>query len=116
MSFLQDLQTKRQTITPSDPWLPLLRKLKGESGYYDRTERIATDAVFEYLEVPPFQRTAEAAKRLRGLMVRLGWSPVRSRHTTSKGIATRVRGYARMPRSAAEAASAEHLSATKQNR
>ncbi len=104
MSFLQDLQTKRETIAPSDPWLPLLRKLKGESGYYDRTERIATDAVFEYLEMPPFQRTADAAKRLRGLMVRLGWTPVRSRHTTSKGIATRVRGYARMPGTDAEPA------------
>jgi hypothetical protein len=97
MSFLQDLQTKRDTIAPQDPWLPILQRLSGQSGYYDKTERISTDAVFEYLEVPPFQRTADAAKRLRGLMLRLGWTPVRSRHSTSKGIATRVRGYARMP-------------------
>jgi hypothetical protein len=107
MSFLQDLQTKRETIAHLDPWLPLLQELKGQSGYYDRTERIGTAQVFEYLAVPPFQRTAEAAKRLRGLMVRLGWTPVRSRHMTSKGIATRVRGYARKPRSAQAAASAE---------
>ena len=97
MSFLQGLKTRREIIAPSDPWLPPPRKLKGESGYYDRTERVGTEAVFEYLGVPPFQRTPAAAQRLRGLMVELGWTPVRSRQTTSKGIATRVRGYARLP-------------------
>jgi hypothetical protein len=30
-------------------------------------------------------------------MVDLGWTPVRSRHVTSRGRAARVRGYARMP-------------------
>ena len=104
MSFLQDLRTKREAVGPSDPWLPRLRKLKGRRGYYDRTERIGTAEAFEYLEVPPFRRTPAAAQRLRGLMVQLGWSPVRSRHTTSKGIAARVRGYARIPSTDAEPA------------
>jgi hypothetical protein len=98
MSFLQDLQTARDTIAPRDPWLPVLRELQGTCGYHDRTVRIGTEAVFEYLGVPPFERTTAAAQRLRAVMVRLGWTPVRSRCMTSKGIATRVRGYARLPR------------------
>jgi hypothetical protein len=39
------------------------------------TERIATDSVFELLDVPPFKRTPDAAKRLKGLMVELGCPP-----------------------------------------
>jgi hypothetical protein len=42
------------------------------------------------------QRTPEAAKQLKGVMVELGWTPVRSRHVTSRGRAARVRGYARI--------------------
>jgi hypothetical protein len=58
-------------------------------------ERIATDSVFELLDVPPFKRKPEAAKRLKGLMVELGLTPVRSRHVTGHGHAARVRGFAR---------------------
>jgi hypothetical protein len=72
-----------------------MRNVRGQIGH-DGVERIATDAVFEQLDLPPLKRTPEAAKRLRGLMVELGWVPVRSRHVTSRGRAARVRGYARM--------------------
>jgi hypothetical protein len=96
MSFVEHLLTARENIKPSDPWIQTLRTIKGQIGY-DRVERIATEAAFEHLGVPPFQRTPDAAKRLRGLMVELGWTPVRSRHVTSRGRAARVRGYARMP-------------------
>jgi hypothetical protein len=74
-----------------------LRKIRGQIGLYDGVERIATDAVFEQLDLPRLQRTPEAAKRIKLLMVELGWTPVRSRHVTSRGRAARVRGYARMP-------------------
>lgn len=47
------------------------------------------------LDVPPFARNARLAERVRGLMVRRGWIPVRSRHPTGKGHAARV-GYARL--------------------
>jgi hypothetical protein len=44
----------------------------------DRLDRdIATDTVFEQLDLPRLKRTPEAAKRLRLLMVDLGWTPVR---------------------------------------
>ena len=83
MSFLEHLQVARQNIKPSDPWIAALRKIRGQIGH-DGVERIATDAVFEQLDLPPLKRTPEAAKRLRGLMVELGWTPVR-RHLTSHG-------------------------------
>jgi hypothetical protein len=95
MSFLEHLQVARQTTKPSDPWIPALRKIKGQIGH-DGLERISTDAIFEQLDLPRLKRTPEAAKRLRGLMVELGWTPVRARAVTSRGRAARVRGYARM--------------------
>jgi hypothetical protein len=95
MSFIEHLQDARKTIKPSDPWTATLRNIRGQIGH-DGVERIATDAVFEQLDLPPLKRTPEAAKRLKLLMVDLGWTPVRARHITSRGRAARVRGYARM--------------------
>jgi hypothetical protein len=93
-SFVAHLRAARSNIKPSDPWTSTLRKVRGETGH-DGVERIATDAIFEYLNLPRLKRTPEAAKRLKGLMVDLGWTPVRARHVTSRGRAARVRGYAR---------------------
>jgi hypothetical protein len=95
MSFMESLQNARQNIKPSDPWTTVLRDLRGSIGH-DGLERISTEALFEKLDLPPLKRTPEAAKRLRGLMVELGWTPVRARAVTARGRAARVRGYARM--------------------
>jgi hypothetical protein len=95
MSFIESLQNARQNIKPSDPWTAALRNIRGQIGH-DGVERIATDAVFEQLDLPPLKRTPEAAKRLKGLMVTLGWTPVRARAVTARGRAARMRGYARM--------------------
>ena len=97
-SFVERLRATRETIKPSDPWTAPLRNIRGQVGH-DGVERIATDAVFEQLDLPRLKRTPEAAKRLKLLMVELGWTPVRSRHVTSRGRAARVRGYARMKQS-----------------
>ena len=94
-SFVERLRATRQIIKPPHPWTAPLRNVRGQIGH-DGIERIATDAVFEQLDLPPLKRTPEAAKRLKSLMVDLGWTPVRSRHVTSRGRAARVRGYARM--------------------
>jgi hypothetical protein len=94
MSFIEHLQAVRLATKSSDRWTPALRKIRTQIGH-DGVERIATETIFERLEVPPIKRTPEAAKRLRPLMVELGWTPVRSRHVTSRGRAARVRGYAR---------------------
>lgn len=91
-SFVERLRVSRLTQSPSDPWTVQLRDhLHGQIGH-DGVERVATDAVFEQLDLPPLKRTPEAAKRLKLLMVDLGWTPVRSRHVTSRGRAARVRG------------------------
>ncbi len=95
-AFLERLREARKTTKPSHPWTDALRKVRGQIGH-DGVERISTDTVFEQLDLPPLKRTPEVAKRLKGLMVDLGWTPVRSRHVTSRGRAARVRGYARMP-------------------
>jgi hypothetical protein len=97
--FLERLRITRQAIKPSDPWTSALRNIRGQIGH-DRVERIATDAVFEHLDLPPLKRTPEAAKRLKGLMLTLGWTPVRARAVTARGRAARVRGYARMGKGA----------------
>jgi hypothetical protein len=95
MSFIERLRAARSNIKPPHLWTAPLRNIRGQIGY-DGLERIATDAVFEQLDLPRLQRTPEAAKRLRGLMVDLGWVPVRARAVTARGRAARVRGYARM--------------------
>jgi hypothetical protein len=97
-SFVERLREKRKSITPSDPWTALLRNVHGQT-CHDGVERIATDTIFEQLDLPPLKRTPEAAKRLRRLMVEIGWVPIRARHVTSRGRAARVRGYARMKQS-----------------
>jgi hypothetical protein len=81
--------------SPSDPWNATLDTITGRVGS-DGVERISTELIFEWLDVPPLKRTPEMAERIRGLMVRRGWIPVRARHATSKGHAARVRGYARL--------------------
>ena len=81
---VERLRAARSRIKPPHPWTAPLRNIRGQIGY-DGVERIATDAVFEQLDLPPLKRTPEAAKRLKGLMVDLGWTPVRSRHVTSRG-------------------------------
>ena len=94
-SFIARLRAARSNIKPSDPWTDMLRKVQGRTGS-DGVTRIATEAVFDFLDLPRYKRTPEAAKRIKILMLELGWTPVRARHVTSRGRAARVRGYARM--------------------
>jgi hypothetical protein len=93
-SFIARLRAARSTIKPFDPWTSALRNVKGNLGT-DGVSRIATEQVFDVLELPRLQRTPEAGKRIRAIMVELGWTAVRARHVTSRGRASRVRGYAR---------------------
>ena len=96
MSFVERLYEARSIMTPSHPWIPILSILNGTIGH-DGVARIATDAIFEQLDLPPFKRTPEAAKQIKHIMLQLGWTPVRARSLTARGRAARVRGYARMP-------------------
>jgi hypothetical protein len=95
MSFVERLLAARETTKPSDPWTAPLRNIRGDVGH-DGLARISTEAIFERIELPPVNRTPDAAKRVRLIMLDLGWTPVRARCVTSRGRAARVRGYARM--------------------
>lgn len=95
MSFSQILaQRKALALTPSHPWRPVLEKLRGRIGS-DKVERIATEKLFDALGLMRHERTPEAAKQVKNLMVELGWTAVRTMDVTSRGRASRVRGYAR---------------------
>ena len=76
-----------------DPWEPALRRIKGRVGS-DGVERIATNDVFDALEVPMRQRPSRTV-RLSGVMRRLGWSNIRAHGLNPGSYRDRVRGYAR---------------------
>jgi hypothetical protein len=72
----------------------IIERVRGKVGD-DGIERVSTQAVFDFLEVPQRSRTAEACRRLAELMRELGWSPIKARGMTQSGFRDQVRGYAR---------------------
>jgi hypothetical protein len=95
-SFLQQLRDGKAAVPkslPQDPWLAALSKLKGRIGH-DGVERIATNDVFDALEVPMRRRPSETI-RLSRLMRSLGWQNIRARGLNPGSYRDRVRGYAR---------------------
>jgi hypothetical protein len=59
------------------------------------SEVIATQRIFDFLEVPLRSRTTGAARRLCKLMTQLGWTPIRCRGRARGELRERVRGYCR---------------------
>jgi hypothetical protein len=95
-SFLQRLRDDAQAVrnaTPEDPWLAVLRKLKGRVGH-DGVERLSTTDVFDALEVPIRHRPSRTV-HLSRLMRQLGWSNIRARGLNPGSYRDRVRGFAR---------------------
>ena len=94
--FIKQLeQTKDQVqAAVADPWHMRLERLRGKIGD-DGIERVSTQAVFDFLEVPQRSRSAGACRRLARLMRELGWSPIKARGMTQSGFRDQVRGYAR---------------------
>src|SRR6266566_2100208 len=88
-------QRKAQALARrADPWRAPLERLRGKIGD-DGVERIATQAVFDVLEVPQGHRGAGACQRLARLMHELGWRPIRARGLNERGLLEQIRGYAR---------------------
>jgi hypothetical protein len=78
----------------ADPWRLALEGVRGEVGY-DGIERVSTQALFDYLEVPQRGRKAGACRRLAKLMRELGWTAVKARSLGQSGFRDQTRGYAR---------------------
>jgi hypothetical protein len=95
MSFIKMLKEARSQATAKpDPWRLRLERIRGKVGY-DAVERVSTQAVLDFLEVPQRGRNAAACRRLAKLMRELGWSPIKARGMTQNGFRDQVRGYAR---------------------
>jgi hypothetical protein len=96
MSFMDTLRSTRDRVRKDakDPWRVRLEKLKGKV-WEDQVERIATQAIFDYLELPQGMRTAQACRRLAKIMNELGWTPIRARGLNRSGYRDQVRGWAR---------------------
>jgi hypothetical protein len=90
---LRDGAHEARSSRPEDTWERILRKLKGRIGH-DGVERIATNDVFDALEVPMRRRPSETI-RLSRLMRSLGWQNIRARGLNPGSYRDRVRGYAR---------------------
>jgi hypothetical protein len=78
----------------SDPWLVRLERVRGRAGG-DGVERIATQTLFDHLEIGQRDRGAGACRRLAQVMRDLGWTAVRVRDLTRGGYVENVRGYCR---------------------
>jgi hypothetical protein len=77
-----------------DPWFIRLERVRGKVGD-DGVERIATQTVFDHLEVRQRNRGAGACRRLAQVMRELGWTAVRVRDLARGGYLENVRGYCR---------------------
>jgi hypothetical protein len=90
---LQDAKVAAQA-EDAEPWRVRLERLRGKVGD-DGLERIASQAIFDILEIPQRSRGAGVCRRLAALMRDLGWTPVRVRDLTCGGYKEQVRGYCR---------------------
>jgi hypothetical protein len=95
-SFVEKLrQTRTEALARNaDPWHLRLERVRGKVGD-DGIERVSTQTVFDFLEVPQRSRTAGACRRLATVMRELGWTPIKARGLTQSGFGDQVRGYAR---------------------
>jgi hypothetical protein len=96
LSFVEQLRAGAEAArnaAEEDPWECALRKLKGKIGH-DGIERVSTNDVFDFLEIPMRRRQSETV-RLSRVMRKLGWSNIRARGLSPGSYRERVRGYAR---------------------
>jgi hypothetical protein len=97
VSFLEKLKSaKIETAAQAtiDPWLAPLERVRGKVDF-DGFERVSSQHVLDFLEVPQHRRKAGTFRHLAKLMTQLGWSPVRVRDLTRGGYTEQIRGYCR---------------------
>jgi hypothetical protein len=79
---------------PTYPWGERLQTVRGTVSR-DGVERISTQALFDFLELPQRERTPANCRTLSALMREKGWTAVRLRGISGRGYRDQVRGYAR---------------------
>jgi hypothetical protein len=96
MAFLDRLKEAQAELLAqdADPWRRPLKDLRGKVGD-DGVERIATQVIFDLLEVPQRRRGAGTCRRVARLMRELGWRPIKARGLNQRGLLDQIRGYAR---------------------
>jgi hypothetical protein len=96
VSFLERLRQGREAVRArnADTWRVRLEGVRGKVGD-DGIERVSTQTLFDFLEVPQRGRGAGACRRLAKLMGDLGWYPIKARGLTPTGVREQIRGYAR---------------------
>ena len=103
MSFVSTLReaVAKEQAQAADPWRLRLERVRGKIGD-DGVERVATQALFDLLEVPQRSRSATACRRLAQTMRELGWSAMKARGLTQAGYRDQVRGYCREAKTRAD--------------
>jgi hypothetical protein len=96
MSWLGKLEEAKNELRAQDvdPWRLRLERLRGKIGD-DGVERVATQAVLDFLEIAQRNRGAGACRRLKRLMCELGWRPIKARGLNQRGLLEQIRGFAR---------------------
>jgi len=96
MAFIQLLRQARDQVRArqADPWRLRLEGVRGKVGD-DAVERVSTQNLLDFLDVPQGSRSAGTCRRLAKLMRELGWSAVKARGLTPGGFKDQVRGWAR---------------------
>ena len=95
MSFIERMRAAQaEAVQQVDPWRLRLERVRGKVGF-DGLERISTQTLLDFLEVPQRERTAGAYRQLAKVMTELGWTAVRVRDFTRGGYKEQVRGYVR---------------------
>src|SRR4029077_4424932 len=90
---MREEAAKAATAESADPWRLTLERVRGKVDFYDRLERVSSQTLLDFLEVPQRNRTADTFRRLAKVMAQLGWSAVRVRDLARGGYKEQVRGY-----------------------
>src|ERR1700751_97415 len=74
---MRDEAAKTATAETADPWRLTLERVRGKVDFFDRLERISSQALLDLLGVPQRKRTTGVFRRLSRVMTELGWTALR---------------------------------------
>jgi hypothetical protein len=83
---LREEAAKAAVAEAVDPWRLTLERVRGKVDFFDKLERISSQTLLDFLEVPQRNRNAGAYRRLAKVMAELGWTAGRVRDLTRGAI------------------------------